>query len=255
MRVAAAAALAIGLVGCAGRAHTASFGPLRSDVPVSPLPSSAPPAPAPTVESPPPPGTPRTTAFPALSRATLGNGLSVVTLEAHALPIVELRAAVGTGPNAAARITAQLLREGGTRTMTGGEVTARLEALGAELHVEVGLDGTRFGMVVASDRLEEAVEILAEVLVRPRFDEKELRRVRGREMGDAEDEGRSDGSWIATRALFRELFPAASPYAGFEPAAVDIAKIHGGDARDFTSASTFRRTWRSWPRETSRRST
>lgn len=67
----------------------------------------------------------------------------------------------------------------------------------------------------------------------PRFDERELGKLKTRESDEAEDQLRSSGQFTAMHALFRELFPKGSPYAVYGALPSDIAKITGAAVRDF----------------------
>jgi zinc protease len=192
----------------------------------------------PVAEQPPASSASKESPFPKVVRATLANGLSIATVEAHALPIVQLRVSIRAGIGyggipGAAEITAQLLKDGGTRRMTSAKLLDTIETLGASLSVGVDLDGTTLAMGVTRDQLAEGIGILADIVRSPRFDEGELKKLKDRETDDAEESARADGTWAATRVLFRQLFPAASPYASAELTPPEIAKITGAVVRDF----------------------
>ncbi len=216
----------------------------------APPPSPAPPptlaTPAPTAsavapssgpQQPPGPLEARPAPFPAVAKSTLSDGVRVSVVEAHALPVIELRVVVhagtGFGPPGVSEITARMLREGGTRAHTSSEVVERIEALGSSLGVEVGPDATRLSMGVVRGQLDEALRILSEVVRTPRFDSVELARVKARMTDQARDNARSSGAWMANRVLFRNLFPASSPYFDYGVVPADIAKVDGAAVQAF----------------------
>ncbi len=188
-------------------------------------------------ETPPPSGAAKESPFPKVTRTVLPNGLAVASAEAHALPLVQVRllvhAGMGYGAPGAAEITAQLLKDGGTKSLTSAALLEKIEALGASLSVDVGLDASTFGIAVTKDHLADALGLLAEMITSPRFDEAELKKLKARESDAASDRARSSGSWSATRTLFHELYPTGSPYARYELVPSEIAKVSSATVRDF----------------------
>jgi predicted Zn-dependent peptidase len=228
---------ALALSACGG-ARPASIGPSAVDIPVRGA------TPAPVVndgsarEQPPPPVAAKESPFPALRRTELANGLDVAIAEAHALPLVQVRVIVRAGNGyggtpGAAELTAQLLKDGGTRTMKSAELLDRIESLGANLSIDVDMDSSRLGLAIPKDKLDAALSILAEVVTEPAFDERELGKLKGRERDEAKDAARSNGTWMATRALFHELYAQANPYATYDLLPSEIARINLLTVRDF----------------------
>jgi predicted Zn-dependent peptidase len=175
--------------------------------------------------------------FPAVKRSTLPNGLQVAVVEAHALPIVQLRVVVragaGYGVPGAADITAQLLKDGGTKTMTSAELLRRIETLGASLGIDVGEDATILSMGVVKGHVDEALGLLGELIREPRFDAGELTKLKERQTDEARDNARGNGHWMATRVTFRELYAPTNPYSVYGLLPSEIAKITGATVRDF----------------------
>ena len=127
-------------IGCRG-APAASFGPNKVDLPVllGARPASASAAPAAAVSAPPSAVT-KESPFPAVAHVKLANGMGIDVVTSRALPIVQVRMIVraGSGYGASpgvATITGDMLKDGGTRAMTSGEVLRRIETLGANLSV------------------------------------------------------------------------------------------------------------------------
>ena len=72
------------------------------------------------------------------------------------------------GEAGATVLAARALTEG-TERYDAVELTEAAERLGASLHAEAGWDATSVGIDVPTTRLEPALELLAEVLLRPVF--------------------------------------------------------------------------------------
>ena len=226
------------VLGACGGAQPASIGPVAVDIPVHGAAPANVVSDGGTRESPPPPVASRESPFPAVRRAQLANGLDVAIAEAHALPLVQIRVVVRAGNGyggtpGAAELTAQLLKDGGTRTMKSAELLDRIESLGANLAVDVDMDSSRLGLAIPKDKLDAALSILAEVVTEPAFDERELGKLKGRERDEAKDAARSNGTWMATHALFHELYAQANPYATYDLLPSEIGRINLLTVRDF----------------------
>lgn len=188
-------------------------------------------------ESPPPSGPSKDSPLPAIARSTLGNGMRVAVVPSHALPIVQIRILVRAGSGFAspgvAELTAKMLKDGGTQSMSSAELLRRVATLGADLGVRTGFDGTVLSTAVTKDHLDEALALLSEAIQKPRFDGEELRKLKARRVDEAEDAARSNGTWTATRIVFRDLFPAGSAYATFGLVPSEIARVDVAQIRDF----------------------
>jgi zinc protease len=92
-------------------------------------------------------------------------------------------------------LTARLMAEGGTESHTYPELLDLLYPMAAEIGVQVDKELTVFTARVHGDHLEAFVPLLAEVVVKPRFDEKAFERLKAdalnhirKELRQADDE-------------------------------------------------------------------
>jgi len=76
-------------------------------------------------------------------------------------------------------LTAELLTQGGTESLTAAQFNAALFPLAAELSSQVDVETTVVVARVHEDLLGEFLPLLTEALAHPRFDAKELERLRG----------------------------------------------------------------------------
>jgi zinc protease len=164
------------------------------------------------------PGTPPRPRPPHPDRWTLPNGLRVLAVRRPSLPQVALRvvlpagaAADPAGGEGLASLVGHLLTEG-TEGYSSEELNRRLDGLGAALTVQVGHDFAEVDLLLLGETLEEGVELLAEVLVRPTFPDVELDRVRAETL-DALEARLDEPGNVADDRLADELFGEAHPYA------------------------------------------
>ena len=133
---------------------------------------------------PPPLGAERLFTFPDIHRTTLDNGLKVWTVEHHQVPLVSVLALVPAGASAdpadrpgLAAITGDMLDEGsGDRSAL--DVHEALGRIGAQLDLDVGHDATVLGLTTLERYLDRGLELVRDMLIRPRFEQREFDRVR-----------------------------------------------------------------------------
>ena len=122
--------------------------------------------------------------FPEIQRRTLTSGLKVWTVEHCQVPLVSVLVILPSGAAAdpadrpgLAAITADMLDEG-----CGGlgalEVHEALGRLGAQLETDVGHDATVVGLTTLARFLDRALDLVADIVARPRMEQREFDRVR-----------------------------------------------------------------------------
>jgi predicted Zn-dependent peptidase len=166
---------------------------------------------APDRSRPPIPGPAVALKLPAIQRFTLSNGIPVLFIETHKVPLVEVAAVVRAGAASdpkgkagLANLTAEMLDRGaGKRSAL--EISDAVDHLGADLSAGAGWDQTTVSLNVSSERLGEALAIFADVLVRPTFPEEELERVRKELLTDLLQR-RDEPAEIARVAFARALY-------------------------------------------------
>src|SRR5262245_12869104 len=122
--------------------------------------------------------------FPEIRRTMLGNGVRVLTVEHRQVPLVALLALVPVGASSdpgdrpgLAAITADMLDEGcGDRSAL--EVHEALGRIGSQLDLEVGHDATVLALTTLERYVDRGLELIRDMLVRPRFEQREFDRVR-----------------------------------------------------------------------------
>src|SRR5207253_79033 len=127
--------------------------------------------------------------LPRATEATLSNGLTVLIMENHRLPLISLQynlsasGAIFEPPNVRglASITAQMLREG-TKTRTSVQIAEQMDQLGASISASApfGDPATVINASGLSDNFEQWFALTNDLLLNPTFPGDELNRLKQR---------------------------------------------------------------------------
>jgi len=177
----------------------------------------------------PTPGAIRRFDFPPVETDRLDNGLRMRSVLAHRLPIVTVSLVLDAGESSlsedragVAVLTGDSL-EGGTASRSGAELAEALESIGAGLSVGTGWDATTISLSCLPDRLDEAMSILAEVVLSPGFPADEVDRVRGQRLA-AIQQRKMDPASIASDAARRLTYAEGVPYG--RPLGGDVESVN-----------------------------
>jgi len=155
--------------------------------------------------------------LPAIQKAALSNGVPVVLVESHEVPLVQvnllIRSGSGDDPSGKfglASLTMAMLDEGaGSRNAL--QIADDVEFLGAALGTTSSFDAAAVRLNVPVKRLAEALPLMADVALRPTFPQSELDRVR-KERVTALLQDRDDAEAVAPKAFARLLYGATHRY-------------------------------------------
>lgn len=122
--------------------------------------------------------------------ATLDNGLTVLVLEDHRFPVVNVSLQIsGAGPifdpadkPGLANLTAQMLREG-TKTRNSRQIAEDVEKLGATLGATSGFGSTSSTLTASglSDNFDQWFALMADVLLNPSFPAEDFGKLKARQ--------------------------------------------------------------------------
>jgi predicted Zn-dependent peptidase len=114
-------------------------------------------------------------------RVELDNGMVVLLLEDHELPLVDVIARIRTGARlepaekaGLASLTGEVLRTGGTGSMSGDEIDDYLESRAASIETSIGTVSGSASMSCLAPDFREVLELFADVLRNPVFDDEKL---------------------------------------------------------------------------------
>ena len=143
--------------------------------------------------------------------ATLDNGLTVMILEDHRFPVVNMNLQMsGAGPifdpadkPGLANLTAQMLREG-TKTRNSRQIAEEVDKLGATLGANSGFGSTAASISASglSDNFDQWFGLMADMLMNPSFPADEFGKLKARQ------KTASDATAHAAWFSFRGTVPA-----------------------------------------------
>jgi len=174
-------------------------------------------APQPASTTPPVLTAPKPLTLPKITERVLPNGLKLVIVEQHELPVVDASLVIRTGAEAdpkgkagLATLTANLLDEGaGTRDALG--LAEQIGFLAISLGTGADIDQSRISMHSTKATLDSAMGLMADVLLRPTFAEKDFLRLKNeRTTGLLQEQDR--GPAMADRAFAALVYGESHPY-------------------------------------------
>ena len=150
------------------------------------------------------------------TRFTTPNGMTVLVLEQHFLPIVEIHALIKAGSAqdpqekaGLANLVAGLLDEG-TTTRSSKQLAEQIDFVGGSLGVQAGEDFTTASARTLKKDMDIGFTLLADILQRPAFPKQEFERVRTQVLGEITSDNDNPGH-VAMKA-FNQLIFQNHPY-------------------------------------------
>jgi zinc protease len=160
--------------------------------------------------------------LPPMKSETLSNGLEVLVIEHHELPVVAFRLVLKTGAAfdpkgeaGLASLTADLLRKG-TKTRSATEISEALDFVGGSLSTGADRDATFVTCKVLKRYFDTGLDLLADVVLNPTFAEEEIDRLKSQttsSLMQQKDDPNVVVSWEFDRQLFGQ-HPFANPTEG-----------------------------------------
>jgi zinc protease len=169
--------------------------------------------------------------------------MTVLVLEQHFLPIVEIHALVKVGsaqdpPEKAglANLVASLLDEG-TTTRSSKQLAEQIDFVGGSLEVQAGEDFTTASARVLKKDVDLGFALLSDILIHPAFPRQEFERVRSQILGEIASDN-DDPGHVALKAFNQLVFhnhPYRWPINGTEEtlSKVTVADVQSFYAREY----------------------
>ncbi len=178
---------------------------------------------------PPQPGPAPTLKLPTAESFKLANGLTVLLVERHNLPILAANLVTLTGSEAnpvnrpgLAGFTADMLQEG-TKNRPALKLADDVDQIGAQLNTGSTSDMSQVTIRSLTRNEDAAFDVLSDVVLHPAFDEKEVDRIRSRRQTALLQE-KDNPSAIARKASYLALYGPNHPYGYLESGTVDSNK-------------------------------
>lgn len=172
-------------------------------------------------EQPPVGGTPKNFTVPSYKTVTLRNGMKVTLVPYGQTPKATVRLIVRTGslnePAGQVWISdfaADLLLEG-TKSKSAQAIAEEVAAYGGELFANAGTDQSQLGADVLSEFTPNLVKTMADVVMNPKFDQKDFERIKGNYLTNLAVSQKSPDA-MADKELYKLVY-GDHPYGITEP--------------------------------------
>jgi len=203
-----AALAAVSLAACGGPQV------VTTSAPIAPRPVASAPV---DLTTPPTLGPPPALRLPPVTTRTLPNGLKLVVVEQHELPLVDVILDVRTGGEAdpigksgEASLVAAMLTEG-TTTRSSLQIADQAAYLGVHIGASSGWEQSTVSLHAPTAQLDSALALFADVALHPAFPAADLERVRKVRL-TALQQIRDRGPSIADRAFASAIYGDDHPY-------------------------------------------
>ena len=151
---------------------------------------------------------------------TLSNGIQVVMVENHEVPLVYVRLTLNVGgfmdpadrPGLAS-VTMDMLNEG-ANGQSAAEISAALAQLGSSLGSSAGSDGAQVALTTLSSKLEPSLDLMTHVALQPDFPADDWELMQSKLLQDLEAQ-KKDPNSINSRAWSKLLY--GEQYLGHHP--------------------------------------
>ena len=156
---------------------------------------------------------------PQPERVELDNGMMVMLLEDHELPLIDARMLIRTGSRwepadkiGLAGLVGQVLRSGGTESMASEELDDLLEDRAATIESFVGTTNGGASMSTLADDFPEMIRVFAEVLRHPAFEQNQIDVAKTQVISGIARQNDDPGQ-IRGREFTKLIYGEDSPYA------------------------------------------
>src|SRR3989304_4048079 len=171
-------------------------------------------------------------------RVVLKNGITMLFVETHALPMVNISVAIKAGAiydpsekGGVASLTAALLDEG-TKNRSSIQIAEEIDFIGGRLSASGGEDFSSASLVVLKKDLATGLDMLSDILLNPMFPEEELERKKKETLAAIMSEKEDPGA-VASKTFYKAVFqrhPYGIPVEGDEES---VSRITRDDIEKF----------------------
>ncbi len=155
--------------------------------------------------------------LPTVEETTLDNGITVFFAKRDAVPTVRVTMSFDSGyasdPKEQAGLTNMMtnLMDEGTTSLNANQLAEAMERFGANLNVGANLDRTTASLTTVNVNLGGSLDLLADIIKNPSFNERDLERVRAQTLNRIKsEEGQPQA--IAFRTLPPLIYGKSHPY-------------------------------------------
>src|SRR5256714_5703176 len=170
-------------------------------------------------------GPPPRVSLPPILTRQLPNGLKLLIVEQHELPLADFVLLVGSGGTAdpagktgVANLTASMLREG-TTTRKSLDIADQISFLGISLFPQASWESSTLSLHTPTAQLDSALALFADVALHPSFPANEFERIKKNrltELLQLRDQGPAIANLVFPAILYGNAHPYGSPLIGTE---------------------------------------
>jgi len=157
--------------------------------------------------------------MPKVEEVTLDNGMVLMLVEDHELPLIKMKALIRAGtvyePKGMAGLTelfGEAWRTGGTESKTGDEIDEILESIGATIEGNVAEASAELSANTLTESFDQVLDIYAEILMVPAFSEDKVDLARTR-LSSVISRRNDEPMTILIREYKKLIYGADSPRA------------------------------------------
>ena len=156
---------------------------------------------------------------PQPERVVLDNGMVLLLMEDHELPLIEMTARIRGGARlepsdkvGMATIFGQVLRTGGTKSMTGDQIDDFLEARAAVVETGMTDESATANLSCLTQDFPEVVKVLADIMRKPVFSEDKIK-ISKNQITAGISRRNDNPTGIMNREFEKLVYGSDSPYA------------------------------------------
>ncbi len=188
-------------------------------------------------------GPPPRVSLPPIITRELPNGLKLMIVEQHELPLADFVLLIGSGSTAAragkagiANLVSAMLREG-TTSRKSLDIADQISFLGIRLSPTSSWESSTLSLHTPTAQMDSALALFADVALHPSFPPNEFERIRKTQLTDLLQQ-RDQGPVIASKAFPAILYGNAHPYgAPLEGTEASVKSITTADLQSYYQAN------------------
>ena len=172
-----------------------------------------------------------------MQKAKLNNGLQIILVEHHELPVVQMQMVLNCGLlqeniSGVANLTANMLDEGTTKR-TALEIADDISFLGSNININSSNDASFATVLTIKENLESTFEIFSDIILHPTFPEKEWDRIKKQQLASLQQQ-KDMPAFVASNIFSKTLFGDEHPYGRNSSGTIEsVNKITIDDLKNY----------------------
>ena len=155
--------------------------------------------------------------MPPIAESTLPNGLDLILVENHELPVVYMNLMVAAGSvrdpvskGGLAGFTANMLKKG-TASRSANDIAGEIDFVGGKLEISVNRDAIEIAAELLKKHIDVGISIISDIMINPAFDSSEIERYRKQVLNGILQS--KENPYVICSENFNRLLFGQHPYA------------------------------------------